>query len=151
LTAIQTARRRPWLTLSIGIALEVAIVAAIAGNDEIKGIRGIGGETAALLAVMGAVFAGPWVGVAMAVVGWALFFPLIADSKPASIVALAEWALAAYLVGALSAGLVRASRARDEAERQREAAHALRAPVATIHGLVEMLRRDHRPDVEATI
>ena len=115
-------------------------MSVIGTDDAIRGIRGIGGESAALLAVIGAVFAGPWVGVAMAIVGWALFFPLVASSHPSSIVALPVWVAAAYLVGALSAGLLRATRERDEAARRQEAAHALRAPVATIHGLVGVLR-----------
>lgn len=117
-------------------------MALIGTDDGIRGIRGIGGESAALLAVVGAVFAGPLVGAAMAGVGWAVFFPLVAESHPSSIVALPEWVLAAYLVGALSAALVRAERERAASELHRQAAHALRAPIATIHGLVQVLRRD---------
>lgn len=152
LTAIQHVRRWPVLALAIGVGLEVLVMMVIGENDSIRGIRGIGGETAALLAVLGAVFAGPWVGVAMAVVGWAIFFPLVANSRPGSIIALLEWTLAAYLVGSLSAALVRASRQRDEAERRQEAAHALRAPIATIHGLVVILRDRFRHEPpESTI
>lgn len=140
LTAIQRVRRLHVAALAVGIVLEAVVMSVIGTDDAIRGIRGIGGESAALLAVMGAVFAGPWVGVAMAVVGWALFFPLVANSHPSSVVALPVWVAAAYLVGALSAGLLRATRERDEAARRQEAAHALRAPVATIHGLVGVLR-----------
>ncbi|HZS24441.1 MAG TPA: hypothetical protein VFA30_05570 [Gaiellaceae bacterium] len=152
LGTITTVRRRPFVALCVGIVLEAAFVGLIGADDEIKGIRGIGGETAALLAVIGAVFAGPWVGAAMAAVGWGVFFPTIANSRPSSIVALAEWTVAAYLVGLLSASLVEATRARDAAERQREAAHALRAPVATIHGLVTTICKRGRTDAtDATI
>jgi signal transduction histidine kinase len=145
LTAIERVQRRPLPVLIAGIALEALVMSLIGIDDGIRGVRGIGGESAALLAVIGAVFAGPWVGVAMATVGWSLFFPLVAESHPSSIVALPEWALAAYLVGALSSALVHAEGERERAELQRRAAHALRAPVATIHGLVQVLQRDRRP------
>ena len=79
----------------------------IGDDDALRGIRGIGGESAVLLAVVGAVFAGPTVGVAMA---------------------------------AMSTALVRAERER--VELQQRAAHALRALIATIHGLVQVMRRD---------
>ena len=151
LTAIQRVRRVHVVALVVGLALEALVMSVIGTDDAIRGIRGIGGESAALLAVIGAVFAGPWVGVAMAVVGWALFFPLVANSRPSSILALPVWAGAAYLVGALSAGLLRATRERDEAARRQEAAHALRAPVATIHGLVAVLRTRKPADADQTI
>lgn len=152
LTAIQRVRRWHVIALAVGLGLEALVMSVIGTDDAIRGVRGIGGESAALLAVIGAVFAGPWVGVAMAAVGWALFFPLVANSHPSSIIALPIWTLAAYLVGALSAGLLRATRERDEAARRREAAHALRAPVATIHGLVEVLRNHTgHEDPESTI
>lgn len=152
LTAIQRVRRWHVIALAVGIGLEALVMSVIGTDDAIRGIRGIGGESAALLAVIGAVFAGPWVGVAMAGVGWGLFFPLVASSHPSSIVALPVWVFAAYLVGALSAGLLRTTRERDEAARRQEAAHALRAPVATIHGLVGVLRnREGRDDAEMTI
>jgi signal transduction histidine kinase len=152
LAAIQRVRRLQAIALAVGILLEVLVMSVIGIDDSIRGIRGIGGESAALLAVIGAVFAGPWVGVAMAAVGWGLFFPLVANSDASSIVALPVWVAAAYLVGALSAGLLRATRERDEAARRQEAAHALRGPVATIHGLVSVLRaRTKREDPELTI
>ena len=152
LTAIQRVRRWHVIALAVGIGLEALVMSVIGTDDAIRGIRGIGGESAALLAVIGAVVAGPWVGVAMAGVGWGLFFPLVASSHPSSIVALPVWVFAAYLVGALSAGLLRTTRERDEAARRQEAAHALRAPVATIHGLVGVLRnRAGRDDAEMTI
>lgn len=150
LTAIQRVRRWPLLALGVGLGLEVLLMTLIGENDEIRGVRGIGGETAALLAVLGAVFAGPWVGVAMAVVGWAIFFPLVANSHPGSLIALLEWSLAAFLVGSVSAGLVRATRERDEVQRRHEAAHALRAPIATIHGLVVVLRDRFRHEGDET-
>ena len=152
LTAIQRVRRWHFVALAVGLGLEALVMAVIGTDDAIRGVRGIGGESAALLAVIGAVFAGPWVGVAMAAFGWALFFPLVAHSHPSSIVALPIWILAAYLVGALSAGLLRATRERDETARRQEAAHALRAPVATIHGLVAVLQnRTDREDPDLTI
>ncbi len=140
LEAMARVQRRWVLTLVVGIALEALAMTLIGTDDSISGIRGIGGETAVSLAVVGAVFGGPWVGVAMAAVGWGLFFPLVAHSHPSSVVALPEWLFAAYLTGWLSTALVRADRARTLAERERESAHALRAPVATIHGLVDVLR-----------
>jgi signal transduction histidine kinase len=146
LTAIERAQRRPFPVLAAGICLEAVVMLLIGTDDGIRGIRGIGGESAALLAVVGAVFAGPWVGVAMAAVGWAIFFPLVAESHPSSIVALPLWTSAAFLVGALSSALVRAERERGRIELQRQAAHALRTPVATIHGLVQVLIRGGRDD-----
>ena len=148
LDAIARVQRRWLLTLVIGVALEALAMTLIGTDDTVAGVRGIGGETAVSLAVVGAVFGGPWVGVAMAAVGWGLFFPLVAHSQPASIGALPEWLVAAFLTGWLSSALVRADRARTLAERQRESAHALRTPVATIHGLVDVLRAhfDHSED-----
>jgi hypothetical protein len=142
LNAIERAQRRRIPLFVAGVGLEAAVMTLIGADDGIRGIRGVGGETAALLAVAGAVFAGPWVGVAMATVGWSLFFPLVAHSHAWSVVALPEWLGAAYLTGVLSAALLRAERARAESELHRRAAHALRAPIATIHGLVAVLRRD---------
>jgi len=139
LRLIEQARERRWLVLAVGVLLEVVIVLSIGTDDAIKGVRGIGGESAALVAVVGAVFAGPLVGALMAIAGWALFFPLIADGAAGSIVALPVWTGAALLTGWLSSTLVRLNRERAIAERQRAAAHALRAPIATIHGLVDVL------------
>jgi nitrogen-specific signal transduction histidine kinase len=65
-----------------------------------------------------------------------------AQRRPAPL----EWVGAAYLTGALSASLVRAERERAEWELHRRAAHALRAPIATIHGLVQVLHRDRSTD-----
>jgi signal transduction histidine kinase len=139
LRAIEWLQQRKLAALAPGLALEALAMSVIGTDDSLRGVRGIGGETGALLAVVGAIFAGPWVGVAMAALAWSIFFPLVAQSKPASVIALGEWVLAAYLAGRLSSALVDANRERALAEQEREAAHALRAPVATIHGLVEAL------------
>jgi hypothetical protein len=125
----------------VGITLELGIMAFAGSDDAIRGVRGIGGETALSLAVIGALFGGPVVGALMAAAGWAVFFPTIADSRLSSVIALPEWLLTVLLVGLLSRGIVTVERRRVEAERDREAAHALRAPVATIRGLVDFLRR----------
>src|SRR5579864_399134 len=142
LAVIERLQRHPWRVLAVGISLEALVMGVIGDDDALRGVRGIGGESAVLLAVVGAVFAGPTVGVAMAATGWALFFPLIANSHPSSIVALPIWVVSAYLVGAMSTALVRAERERERVAQQHRAAHALRAPIATIHGLVQVLRRD---------
>jgi signal transduction histidine kinase len=142
LAAIERVQRRPVPVLLAGIALEALVMALIGGDDALRGIRGIGGESSVLLAVVGAIFAGPFVGVAMAATGWAIFFPLIAKSHPSSIVALPIWVVAAFVVGVMSTALVRAERERERIELQHQAAHALRGPIATIHGLLQMLRRD---------
>jgi signal transduction histidine kinase len=146
LTVIERAQRRPFPILVAGVALEALVMLLIGTDDDVRGVRGVGGESAALLAVVGAVFAGPWVGAAMAAVGWAIFFPLVANSHPSSILALPVWTFAAYLVGALSTALVRAERERGRIELQQQAAHALRTPVATIHGLVQVLIRGGRDE-----
>jgi len=124
----------------VGVTLELAIMALAGSDDAIRGVRGIGGETALSLAVIGALFGGPVVGVLMVAAGWAVFFPTIADSHPSSVIALPEWLLTVLLVGLLSRAIVKIERRRVEAERDLEAAHALRAPVATIRGLVDFLR-----------
>jgi signal transduction histidine kinase len=150
--AIRRLQRRPLVVALVGIALEVGVIAAIGSDDQIAGIRGIGGESAVSLAVVGAVFAGPWVGAALALAGWSVFFPLIAHASPPSVVALPVWVGTAVLVGRLSRGLTEAVRLRTEAERDAQAAHALRTPVATIHGLVRVLRsRDGRDEAEAKV
>jgi signal transduction histidine kinase len=82
----------------------------------------------------------------MAATGWAIFFPLVAHSHASSILALPEWTVPAYLVGALSLALVQAERDRGRSELRQQAAHALRTPVATIHGLVQVLIREGRDE-----
>ena len=152
LGAIESLQQRKLAALALGLGLEALAMSVIGADDSLSGIRGIGGETGALLAVVGAIFAGPWVGVAKAALGWSIFFPLVAHSRPASVVALAEWGLAAYLAGRLSSALVSADRERALAALEREAAHALRTPVATIHGLVAALNaRAARDEDEAKI
>jgi signal transduction histidine kinase len=139
LRLLALAQRRPLLVGVAGVVLELLLVALIGADDAIAGVRGIGGESAALLAVIGALLAGPLVGAAMAAAGWALFFPLIAHSDWWSIVALPLWVSVATAVGLLSSALLRLERQRIEAARDLQAAHALRTPVATIHGLVTVL------------
>jgi signal transduction histidine kinase len=134
-------QERPMIVAVVGIALEVGIMTIAGSDDAIGGVRGVGGETALSLAVLGALFGGPVVGVLMVAAGWAVFFPTIADSRLSSVIALPEWTLTVLLVGLLSRAMVAVERRRVEAERDREAAHALRAPVATIRGLVDFLRR----------
>jgi signal transduction histidine kinase len=152
LRAIEWLQRRKLAALALGLALEALAMSVIGTDDSLSGIRGIGGETGALLAVVGAIYAGPWIGVAMAAVAWSIFFPLVAHSRPASVIALFEWVLAAYLAGRLSSALVASDRERTLAAREREAAHALRTPVATIHGLVAALNaRAARDEDEAKI
>ena len=138
-------QERPVIIAVVGIALELGIMSLAGSDDAIRGVRGIGGETALSLAVIGALFGGPVVGVLVAAAGWAVFFPTIAGSRLSSVIALPEWLLTVLLVGLLSRAIVTVERHRVEAERDREAAHALRAPVATIRGLVDFLRRRGGP------
>jgi signal transduction histidine kinase len=138
-------------TLVVGIALEVAVVLGIGSDDSLAGVRGIGGESAALLSVVGAVIAGPAVGVGMALVGWIVFFPLIADSSAASVLALPEWVGVALLVGLISRALVALEGRRVQTENDIRAAHALRTPVATIHGLVAVLEQAPTDDVRRPV
>jgi signal transduction histidine kinase len=140
LRAIERIQRRRLLVLAVGVALEAVAMSVIGTDDAIQGIRGIGGETAVVIAVLSALLAGPLVGALVAVGGWALFWPLVADTHPGSLVALPVWTLAAVATGMLSSALVRVNRERAISERRAAAAHALRAPIATIHGLVEVLQ-----------
>jgi signal transduction histidine kinase len=145
-------QRRPLVLAVAGIALELLVVSVIGTDDDVVGVRGIGGESAIGLAVVGAVFAGPWVGMAMATAGWAAFFPLIAKSEVSSVIALPMWLAVSALAGQLSRGLVLAERRRSQAEHDADAAHALRSPVATIRGLVEVLgRRDGRDATDTKV
>jgi signal transduction histidine kinase len=123
-----------------GVAVEAAVMAAI-GTSGVKGVRGIGGESAVILAVFGALLGGPLIGCAMTLVGWAIFFPLVANDRPASIVALPIWLATTYAVGRVSAALVETQTTLLRRELDARAAHALRTPVATIHGMVQALRR----------
>jgi signal transduction histidine kinase len=144
---------RPWTVAVVGVAIEVAVMGLAGSDDSIGGVRGIGGETAVSLAVLGALFGGPVVGVLMATAGWAVFFPTIAESDLSSLLALPMWTLTALLVGLLSRAIVVVERQRVEAERDLQAAHELRAPVATIRGLVDFLHRrgTHSPEEEKVV
>jgi signal transduction histidine kinase len=137
--AIGAAQRHPILSLVVGVLVEVVVVALIGNINPVSEVRGIGGESAALLAVVGALLAGPLTGGAMAVAGWCVFFPTIADDHPSSLIALPVWTIVAFFVGATSRALIQAERSRTQAERDVVAAHELRTPVATIHGLVVSL------------
>jgi signal transduction histidine kinase len=145
---IERLRGRPALALVAGVALEAAVMALIGVEPTIRDIRGIGGETGLLLAVIGAIAAGPLAGTLMALAGWAVFFPLIAHEAAASIIALPVWVGTALAVGALSEALLRSERARSRAELDAVAAHELRTPVAVIHGMAQTLRRQDLDDLE---
>lgn len=130
----------------VGVVLEVVVVLLISVDPGIRDTRGIGGESVVLLAVFGALAAGPLVGAAMTLAGWALFFPLIADDAPQSIAALPLWLVTTYAVGVVSARLARSERAHSRAELEVVAAHELRTPVAVILGMARALRRHELGD-----
>jgi signal transduction histidine kinase len=136
------------VALVVGVAIEVVVVLLISVDPGIRDTRGIGGESVVLLAVFGALAAGPLVGAAMTLTGWALFFPLIADDAPGSIVALPVWLATTYAVGVVSARLVRSERRHSRAELEVVAAHELRTPVAVILGMARSLRRHELGDEE---
>jgi len=52
-------QERPVIIAVVGIALELGIMSLAGSDDAIRGVRGIGGETALSLAVIGALFGGP--------------------------------------------------------------------------------------------
>jgi signal transduction histidine kinase len=136
--------RRLAVTIT-GIGIEGAVVGLLAAVPSIGDIRGIGGETAVIIAVLGAVAAGPIAGAAMALTGWAIFFPTIANARLGSIAALPLWVATALIVGLTSERLVRSERGRTRAQMQADAAHQLRTPVAVIHGMAQTLRKDELP------
>jgi signal transduction histidine kinase len=136
------------VALVAGVTLELVAVLLISLDTAVRDTRGIGGESVVLLAVFGALAAGPVVGAAMAIAGWALFFPLIADDAPGSIIALPLWVLTTYAVGFVSARLVRSERTHTRAELEVVAAHELRTPVAVILGMARSLRRHQLGDEE---
>jgi signal transduction histidine kinase len=102
--------------------------------------------------VLGALLAGSGVGFAMAVAGWVTFFPVVAHMLLGSIAALPLWCGTAYTVGWVSKSLLHVESEQAVAARDAEAAHALRTPLATIKGMLEVLRlHDSSPEVEAQI
>jgi signal transduction histidine kinase len=129
------------LALVVGVVVELVFVTLIGLDHTIRDTRGIGGESAVLLAVFGALAAGPVVGSAMALAGWAVFFPLIADSAAKSFAALPLWLLTTYAVGRVSQRLAESERERMRADFEVVTAHELRTPVAVIHGMAQSLRR----------
>jgi len=147
LAAFERLQARSWVALSLGVALEAAVTTAI-GTSGVKRVRGIGGESAVLVALFGALLGGPLIGCAMALAGWAVFFPLVADDRPASVVALPVWLVTTYVVGRVSEALVEAQQTLVRRELDNRAAHALRTPVATIHGMVQALRVHDLPPAE---
>jgi signal transduction histidine kinase len=143
---IQRLQDRRMAVTAAGVAIEVTVMAFLAAVPSVGDVRGIGGESGVIVAVLGAVAAGPVAGGLMAVTGWAIFFPFIANSHLASIAALPLWVATAVIVGWTSARLVRSERARTRSQMHADAAHRLRTPVAVIHGMAQTLRKDELPE-----
>lgn len=95
-----------------------------------------------LIAVLAAVAGGPVVGGVVAAVGWTIFFVSIAGHSPDSVIALPLWVGTAVLVGLVSARAIASERARAADRLEEITAHGFRTPVATIHGMAEVLRGD---------
>jgi PAS domain S-box-containing protein len=99
---------RPWLALVVGCALEAAIAAAPADwHDRFPGLAVALGI---VVAVVAGGIAGVWVGSAVAIVGWVLFFLYVVDREPEGVAALPAWLLVAALAGLLADALRRRRR-----------------------------------------
>jgi PAS domain S-box-containing protein len=91
---------RPWLVLVVACALEAGIAAAPADwHDRFPGLSVALGI---LVAVLAGALAGVWIGSAVAVVGWLLFFLYVVDREPEGVATLPAWLLAAALAGLLA-------------------------------------------------
>lgn len=150
LQALAWLHSHPRATLLVGAAAEALAFAilALTGADLI----GIPGALAVLISILAALAAGPLVGAAVSVAGWALFFPFVAEREPTTIVALPIWLATPVLVGWVAEQMrsVEEERARLAGERALEqaksnfistASHELRTPLAAIYGAAVTLER----------
>jgi signal transduction histidine kinase len=144
-------RRRPWVTLAVGAALEVLAMAAFAPADEVP--PGAPGAVGVAIAVLTALAAGAVAGVTVSAVGWVALFFLVGDRDALTFVALPIWVFTAYLAGRLAKALARHEGEQDELRRLDDvktqfvelASHELRAPATVIAGIAATLhlRGDH--------
>jgi PAS domain S-box-containing protein len=101
--------------LAAGAALELAV--AVALRDFGAPYPTVAAALGVLLAVLAGTIGGWWIGLAVAAVGWASHFFLVADESVRAVLALPAWLAAGAAAGWLAARLAEAS-----AERQRLAA-----------------------------
>ena len=93
-----------WRVLSVGAALQVALMIGVDQLGAPRRSLGIPGSAAALVGVVAATLAGPVVGVAVALVGGAAYFFFVSHqgssvSWPAIVVSVLLWTLAAAAAG----------------------------------------------------
>ena len=114
------------MTLALGAAAEVVVNAPFAWAVNPREYIGVPGALGALVAVLVAIAAGPWLGAAVALFGSALFYALVAEGSAGSLLAFPAWVGAALAAGSLAERL-RATerRARVEAEERARASLAL--------------------------
>jgi two-component system phosphate regulon sensor histidine kinase PhoR len=94
---------RPWVVLVVSCALVAGIATAPASwHDRLPGLAVALGI---LVGVLAATLAGIWIGSAVALVGWGLFFLFVADAEPEGLALLAAWLAAAALAGLLADAL----------------------------------------------
>src|SRR4051812_38843887 len=85
MSALAARRRRTAAIVAVGIAAEVAVLVP-SGTVDALFFPGVPGVTAATIAAIVAILAGPAGGAVVAVVGWSMYFPLIADGRAGTLV-----------------------------------------------------------------
>ena len=123
--------------MAVGIAAEIALLVP-SGTVDALFFPGVPGVTAATIAALVAILAGPAGGAIVAVAGWSLYFPLIADGRTGTLVALPFW-----VGGVVAIGLV-AQRLRDAEHQARSRAERLQTvtDVALTHLALDDLLRE---------
>jgi two-component system, OmpR family, phosphate regulon sensor histidine kinase PhoR len=117
MSAFSARRRRTAAIVATGIAAEIAVLVP-SGTVDALFFPGVPGVTAAVIAAIVAILAGPAGGAVVAVAGWSLYYPLIADGRPGTLVALPFWVGGVVTIGLVAERLRNAEhRARTRAER----------------------------------
>ncbi|MBD0349336.1 MAG: PAS domain-containing protein [Thermoleophilia bacterium] len=124
--AAAAARRRLVTILALGAAAELAVNAPFAWVLDPEDHQGAPGAVGALVGVLVAIAAGPWLGAAVALLGSGLFYVIVAESSAGSVLAFPAWIGAALAAGFLAERLRATERqARFEAEERARASLAL--------------------------
>jgi serine phosphatase RsbU (regulator of sigma subunit) len=117
-------RRRAAFVLTLLEWAFIALVGAFATHEEVLGVTGAG---AALIAVIAAVIAGPWLGGAVAAAGGVAFFVYLTDQGLTAPLVPTLISVIIWVVSAVIAGLVAGAWRREEAGRERALRQALDA------------------------
>src|SRR4051812_9737172 len=117
MSALSAMGRRTAAIVAAGIAAEI-VVLVLSGTVDGLFFPGVPGVTAATSAAIVAILAGPAGGALAALVGWAVYFAVVADGRPGTLVALPFWVGGVVAIGLVAERLRHAEhRARTRAER----------------------------------